>query len=171
MNDYDMSLLAASENYQNTNSSQYTAMVNSMRFINSDTHYKDTGLTVLLRILEDDSCEQREKWWTEVRSCRRRRQIALDGSVPLLTCFNTVNEFEFMEYKAVVSRVQAGLNDIGMLIYDAFRAFNSSNTGLMTCSEFYGGLDFLEIPFTPQQVYDLMRRICIHNEVIYFYLS
>lgn len=43
--------------------------------------------------------QHREKWWTEIRSCRRRRQIAIDGTVPLLTVFNTSNEFEFMEFK------------------------------------------------------------------------
>lgn len=35
----------------------------------------------------------------------------------------------------------------------------------MTCSELYGGLDYLGIPFTPEQIYDLMKKICIHNEV------
>ena len=165
MNDYDMSLLASSKHFHSANASQHSAMVNSFRYMNSDTHYKNIGLTVLLRVLEDDPCEAREKWWTEVRSCRRRRQIAIDGTVPLLTVFNTQNEFEFMEFKAVVSRVQVGLQDIGMLIYDAFRAFNSSNTGLVTCSELYGGLDYLGIPFTPPQIYDLMKKICVANEV------
>jgi hypothetical protein len=165
MNDYDMSLLAWSNNYHGASASQHSAMVNSFRFMNSDTHYKNNGLTILLRIFEDDTCDSREKWWTEIRSCRRRRQIAIDGAVPLLTVFNTATEFEFMEFKAVVSRVQVGLQEVGMLIYDAFRAFNSSNTGLMSCSELYGGLDYLGIPFTPQQIYDLMKKICIANEV------
>ena len=169
MNDYDMSLLASSRHFKSANASQHSAMVNSFRFVNSDTHYKNTGLTVLLRVLEDDPVVQREKWWTEIRSCRRRRQIAIDGTVPLLTVFNTSNEFEFMEFKAVVSRVQIGLQDIGMLIYDAFRAMNSSNTGLMTCSELYGGMDYLGIPFTPQQIYDLMRKICVVNEGLMSY--
>ena len=31
----------------------------------------------------------------------------------------------------------------GLLVYDAFRAFNSSNSGLLSCSELYGALDFL----------------------------
>lgn len=165
MNDYDMSLLATTSGYQGASASQHAAMVNSFRFMNSDTHYGNVGLTILLRVFEDDTCDNREKWWTEIRSCRRRRQIAIDGTVPLLTVFNTATEFEYMEFKAVVSRVQVGLQEIGMLIYDAFRAFNSSNTGLMSCSELYGGLDYLGIPFTPPQIYDLMKKICVQNEV------
>jgi hypothetical protein len=165
MNDYDMSLLASTKGYRGASASQHSAMVNTFRFMNSDTHFKNSGLTVLLRVFEDDPCDAREKWWTEIRSCRRRRQIAIDGTVPLLTVFNTATEFEFMEFKAIVSRVQVGLQEIGMLIYDAFRAFNSSNTGLMSCSELYGGLDYLGIPFTPPQIYDLMKKICVANEV------
>ena len=70
-----------------------------------------------------------------------------------------------MEFKAVVDRVQWALREKGMLVFDAFRAFNSSNSGLMTCSELYGGLDFLGIPFTPDQVYDLVKKLSIQNYV------
>jgi hypothetical protein len=135
--------------------------------MNSDTHFDNNGITVLLRILESNNCEAREKWWTEIRACRRRRQISLDGSTPLVTVFNTENEFDFMEFKAIVARVQCGLQERGLLIFDAFRAINSSNSGLITCSELYGGLDYLNIPFTPQQVYDLVKKISLLNEVIF----
>jgi hypothetical protein len=165
LGDYGVTLLAQSHRHVGAHQSQHSAMVSSMRFANSDTHFRPTGLTVLLRVLEDDACERREKWWTEVRSSRRRRQVALDGKVPLLTVFNTSNEFDFMEFNAIVSRVRLGLAEAGMLIFDAFRAFNSSNSSLLSCSELYGGLDFLDIPFTPDQIYDLMRKICVQNEV------
>ncbi len=165
MGDTEMTVLGSSKNFKRANLSQHSAMVNCFRFVNSDTHFDNNALTVLLRVLESNSCDSREKWWTEVRACRRRRQIALDGSVPVLTVFNTKNEFEFMEFKAVVSRVQTGFQERGMLIYDAFRAFNSSNSGFLSCSELYGGLDFLGIPFTPAQIHDLVRKIAILNEV------
>merc|ERR1712139_616748 len=56
-----------------------------------------------------------------------------------------------------------------MGLSDAFRAINSSNSGLITCSEIYGGLDFFGIPFTPEQVYGLMRKMSIHNEGLLSY--
>jgi hypothetical protein len=165
MGDNEMTNLGNSKGFQRANSSQHSAMTNCFRFVNSDTHFDNNALTVLLRVLEGNTCDSREKWWTEVRSCRRRRQIALDGSVPVLTVFTTKNEYEFMEFKAVVGRVQAGLQERGMLIYDAFRAFNSSNSGYLTCSELYGGLDYLGIPFTTSQIHDLVRKIAIQTEV------
>ena len=167
--DHDMALLGASRGFTHPSPAQHLAMVNSYRFVNSDVYFDDKGLTVLLRILEGSACEEREKWWTEMRACRRRRQIPCDRTMPVSTVFSTATEFQFMEFKAVVDRVQLALQERGMLVFDAFRAFNSSNTGLMTCSELYGGLDFLGIPFTPDQVYDLVRKLALQNEVCQLY--
>ncbi len=150
--------------YKPSFGSQHGAMVSCYRFMNSETYYDPAGLTVLLRVLEMDTCEQREKWWYDIRRCRRRRQIPLDGSFPVVTVFNTRDELSYMEYKAVIKRVQAGLQDKGMLIFDAFRAFNSSRSGCLSCSELYGAMDFLGIPFTPPQIYDLVKKIAVQNE-------
>lgn len=165
MSDYDVVLIETTSDFSHEPGSQHGAMVNCYRFLNSDTYYDSVALSILLRILENNSCEQREKWWNDIRACRRRRQIALDGSVPITTLFNTKDEYEYMEFKAVIARVQYGLQERGMLVFDAFRAFNSSNSGLLSCSELYGGLDFLGIPFTPQQIYDLVKKIAIQSEV------
>ena len=163
--DSQATLLGASRGFTSAQPAQHSAMVNSFRFMNSEMSFDNKSLTVLLRVLEASSCEDREKWWTDVRACRRRRQIACDASMPVVTVFNTTTEFQFMEFKAVIDRVQWALREKGMLVFDAFRAFNSSNSGLMTCSELYGGLDFLGIPFSPDQVYDLVRKLAIQNEV------
>lgn len=151
--------------YKPSFGSQHGAMVSCYRFMNSETYFDPVGLTVLLRVLEMDTCEQREKWWYDIRRCRRRRQIPLDGSFPVVTVFNTKDELSYMEYKAVIKRVQAGLQDKGMLIFDAFRAFNSSRSGCLSCSELYGAMDFLGIAFTPAQIYDLVKKIAVQNEV------
>ena len=169
--DSEASLLGASRGFTSAPPAQHSAMLNCFRFMNSDIHFDDKSLTVLLRVLEANPCDEREKWWTDVRACRRRRQIPCDATMSVGTVFNTVTEFQFMEFKAVVDRVQWALRDKGMLIFDAFRAFNSSNSGLMTCSELYGGLDFLGIPFTPDQVYDLVRRLAMHNEGLVSYVD
>lgn len=165
MGDFEAIRLGVSHGHVGSTAAQHSSMVSSYRFVNSDTYFDANTLTVLLRILESDPCELRERFWTVVRACRRRRQIMVDGSVPVMTVFTTKDEYEFMEYKTVVKRVQIGLKDRGMLIFDAFRAFNSSNSGLLTCSELYGGIEFLGITFSPQQVYDLVRRIAVQTEV------
>ena len=139
--------------------------------MNSDIYFNDMDLTVLLRLLESNPCEDRERWWLDIRACRRRRQIQTDTTIPVHTIFTTHTEYQFMEYRAVVDRVQWSLKDKGMLVFDAFRAFNSSNSGLMTCSELYGGLEFLGIPFKPEQVYDLVRKLAQKNEGLVSYVD
>ena len=163
--DAEATLLGASRGFTAAPPAQHSAMLNSFRFMNSDVFFDYKSLTVLLRLLELSSCDERNKWWNDVRACRRRRQIAPNASMPVSILFNTTTEFQFMEFKAVVDRVQWALREKGMLVFDAFRAFNSSNSGLMTCSELYGGLDFLGIPFTPDQVYDLVKKLSIQNYV------
>merc|ERR1711871_728172 len=74
------------------------------------------------------------------------------------------DEFIFIEFKALVERVLLGLRERGMLVFDAFRAINSSNSGLISCSELYGGCEFLGISVTPEQIYAFMRRLALHNE-------
>jgi hypothetical protein len=148
---------------------QLNSMISSYRFVNSDTYFDQGNLTVLIRVLEIDSCESREKWFLGVRTCRRRRQIPIDGSFPVKTVFITRTEIEHLEYKAVIDRVRNALLERGLLIFDAFRVFNSSNSGLLSCSEFYGGMDFLGIPFTPPQIYDMVRRLAVQNEGVLSY--
>ena len=50
-----------------------------------------------------------------------------------------------------------------MLLYDTFRAFNSSKTGVLSCSEFFGGMDYLGIPFGPQEIYQIVSKIAVQH--------
>ena len=96
---------------------------------------------MLLRVLWEDDKEYREKWWTEIRACRRRKQeplgaaevhskhsqttfsdpfslcmyVCTDPTTSIVTVFHTQTEFEYMEFKAIVERVRAGLVEKGMV--------------------------------------------------------
>ena len=80
-----------------------------------------------------------------------------------------MTEIEFVEYEVTIERIRSALADRGMLVYDAFRAFNSSDTGNLSCSELYGGLDFLEVPFAPSEIYTLVEKISLHNDGLVSY--
>ena len=170
MGDNDVYSIATTRNVKKPSVAHHTSMVNSFRFMNSDTYFTDTGITTLLRILEKNKCDEREKWWTAIRACRRRRQIALTGVHSITSIFTVPNEFHYMQYKSEIARIRYSLREAGMLIYDAFRAFNSTHTGLLSCSELYGGLSYLHIPFTPDQIYNLVKKIAVDNEVSYLNL-
>ena len=50
-----------------------------------------------------------------------------------------------------------------MNVLDAFRAFDYANNGQLSCSELYGGLDWLGLRVTPGQIYDIVRNIDKEN--------
>jgi hypothetical protein len=78
-------------------------MVNCFRFLNNDMHFDDKALTVLLRVLSDDDKEYREKWWTEVRACRRRKQESLgEGTYVLFSMDVLVFDYLFDNIFVVV---------------------------------------------------------------------
>jgi hypothetical protein len=144
----------------------HISMTNCYRFVNSDTHYSDSAIAVLLRVMEENPMNERLQWWIDIRATRRRRQIPIDKSMPIHHMFDSPNEYAFMAFKGHVTRVLLELQDKGMLVFDAFRAFNYSNSGALNCSELYGGMEFLGIPFTPEQIYDFMRQLSIRTEVL-----
>lgn len=150
---------------------QHKAMVNSYRFMNSAMYFDDTALMGLFRVLYNNTCEEREAWWSDIRACRRRMQIPWDQSIPVGRIFTITDEYMFLEYLAVVERIRLAIQEKGMYVFDAFRAFNSSNSGLLTCSELYGAVEWLGIKFTPNQIYDLVRRIAVDNEGLISYVD
>lgn len=170
LNDSDAVVLGTSCRQLTTGlESQHKAMVNSYRFMNSAMYFDDSALMALFRVLFNNTCEEREAWWSDIRACRRRMQIPWDQSIPVGRIFTITDEYMFLEYLAVVERIRIAIQEKGMYVFDAFRAFNSSNSGLLNCSELYGALEWLGIKFTPNQVYDLVRRIAVDNEGLISY--
>ena len=146
-------LLGSTGRYRFLSAPQHRVMIDSYRFLDNSLDISDQDITVLLRVLEKSSCADRAAWWTDIRACRRRKQVPLEGSgASVEAIFSTTDEYEYMEYKAIIGRVRSGLKERGMLVFDAFRAFNSSHSGVLSCSELYGGLDWLGLHLKPPQV-------------------
>lgn len=148
----------------------HLAVVNIYRFANSETYFTDKALLALFRVLQRNTVEQRSDWWCDIRGCRRRYQIPVKSkAMPIGALFSFTDEYEFIRHCATIERIRMALHEKGMLVFDAFRAFNSSHTGLLTNSELYGGLDWLQIPFQPNQVYEFVKRVAFDNDGLISY--
>ena len=55
--------------------------------------------------------------------------------------------------------VREALRERQLPSIDAFRAFNASQNGLISCSELYGGLVWLGMDVKPPNVYELVRQM------------
>ena len=62
-------------------------------------------------------------------------------------------------FRATVYKVRYLMRAKGMFALDAFRAFDSGRKGVLGCSELYGGLEWLGLTITPNEIYDLVRAI------------
>jgi len=133
------------------------------RFLDSETDYEEKGVSLLLRGLQENELLAREKFFLDVRSCRRRKQVDL-ATTALAQIFTTPDEFHLLEYRATKSRVRVLLRAKGMGMLDAFRAFDVSHHGMLTCSELFSGLQWLGLKMTSKQVHDLVRKIDSDND-------
>ena len=143
-----------------TEASEYQTLIATsvLNFIGSEYNFRETEMNMLIRTLSAQgvSCKDREKYFMGVRSCRRRKQIP-SSKTPLTALFNVADGYQLLDTRALVIRIKHLIIEKGMLVFDAFRAFNHSRSGSLTCSELYGGLTFLGLELQPSQIHAIVR--------------
>ena len=159
--------IASSFNAVSSSRPQRAVMACSYQFYDSRISFSEAALSMLLRTFLAVPCDRREKWWVDSRACRRRSQLPSYRACPVRVIFEEDSEYPYLEYRAVVFRIQVGLKNKKMFTLDFFRAMNMSGTGFVTCSELFGGLDYLGIPIDADGVYSLMRKMSTQQEVIF----
>jgi len=97
---------------------------------------------MLLRGLQPNTCEDREVWWSEIRSCRLR-QITDWKLSPLRLVFTVQDEYFLLQYRSYIARIRGLLKQRQMGLLDAFRLFDMDRDGVLSYEEWYGGLTWL----------------------------
>jgi hypothetical protein len=124
------------------------------RFMDSETQFSESALNLLLRGVQNNPCEKRVSWFLEVRNCRRRSQKAWDRT-PLAKLFTTQDQYQFLHSRAVRFRIRALIKQRGLFVLDAFRAFNVSGAGVLSCTELYSGVCWLGLDLSVPQIHDV----------------
>lgn len=78
--------------------------------------------------------------------------------------FLVPDEFHLLQHRATITAVRRRIETKGLLVRDAFIAFNSSRTGALSCSEMNGALEWLGIRVTPSQVFGFFMLTCRRNK-------
>jgi Ca2+-binding EF-hand superfamily protein len=128
------------------------------RFIDSELHYTQQQTTVLLRAIQGNAPDARATFFNEVRSCRRRIQNDVkDTAVGKVIL--TQHEYLLLEFKTLIAVVRARIRKKRMRLLDAFRAFDYNRDGMLSCSELYGGLDWLGLDLQPTDIWAIMLQV------------
>eukprot|EP01012_Entosiphon_sulcatum_P004402 TRINITY_DN11719_c0_g1_i1.p1 TRINITY_DN11719_c0_g1~~TRINITY_DN11719_c0_g1_i1.p1 ORF type:complete len:3283 (+),score=530.28 TRINITY_DN11719_c0_g1_i1:870-9851(+) len=114
----------------------------SARYLDSETSYSTRQLHCLLRVLQSAECRYRERFFTAVRQCRRRKLVPwqITSLAPL---FTTADEYHVLQNKAIIARLQALLRSKGLWARDAFQLFDTDHDGLLRERELARGLEWL----------------------------
>jgi hypothetical protein len=132
-----------------------------LRFADSETDFGEAAALGLIRGIQSNPVGERLRWFNEIRECRRRvkvRDVLKETSLgkgPL----TTPDEYHVLQFIALKNRISILLSLKGLYVLDAFRAFDSDFDGQLSCSELYGGLEWLGLELTPENIYDLVKRI------------
>ena len=101
-----------------------------------------TPRCALSQAVEENACKEREIWFTDIRACRRRKQLPL-ASTPVARLFTTPDQYHLLQHRATVARIRSLVFAKRMFLLDVFNAFDSDRNGLLGCSELFSGLVWL----------------------------
>ena len=151
-------LLDASTGFESAQSFQENTCHACFRFIDSAVNYMPSELNLLLRALQNNSCESRASYFMEVRTNRRRKQQD-PSTTSLSKVFVTSDEHHMLQYRLATGRITATLKSRGIYPRDAFAAFDNNRDGLVSAPELWRGLDWLGLKIDQVLIRDFFREV------------
>ncbi len=150
--------LDSTHGYEAAQSFQDSTAQACYRFIDSQVNYRPRELTLLLRSLQNNDLERRYNFFCEVRSNRRRKEIAPE-TTSLSKVFITADEHHLLNYKIAAGRITALLKSRGMYPRDAFAAIDRDRDGLLNQEDLRKGMDWLGLKLDPALVAGFMKEL------------
>ena len=160
---YGDTMLDCSDNFTPAHVYQETFARQCYRFFDSQYEYTDFEMRMLLRSVQSNSLPQRYRYYENIRHCRRRSRAKWQN-LPVRQIFELQDEYRPLEERAAVVRVGNLMRQRGMASFDAFRAFNYHQTGVLSCAELYGGLTWLGLDMSPVQLHSIFQIIDVNGD-------
>ena len=109
------------------------------KFFDGDMHYTDEALHVLLRALQRSSTRDRKRFFGATIGCRRR-MVRQWQQTPLAKVFILQDEWRLLKQRAQSVFIRQALKKKQLTLWEAFKAFDSDDNGLLSPEEVYGAL-------------------------------
>jgi hypothetical protein len=130
--------------------------VQCLRFMDSQMEFTPPQLTLLLRGIQASATTTRQAFFAAVCSSRRRVQSGWMTRT-ISKVFTIEHELCLLRQFSVMLLIRSLLTNRSLPLLDAFRAFNASQNGLLTCSEMFGALSWLGLAVAPGDVHGIVR--------------
>ena len=98
---------------------------------------------MVLRTVEESSCEDRRLWFERVRMSRRRNHSIDINDTSVRGIFDIENSYRLLRMRAIFAKIKLHIASFGMAPFDAYRAMDTNRDGRLCSSELYGGLEWL----------------------------
>eukprot|EP01043_Picozoa_sp_COSAG02_P039324 COSAG02_NODE_3097_length_7379_cov_2.471154_3_plen_1248_part_00 len=135
---------------------QEEASYQVMRFINSDMHFSESQLNMLLRLLHSNTERERRRFFVLMIGCRRRLQLKYE-STPVMKLFSISDEWVLLRQRAQASFVRSRLAQMGKQFGDAF-TFIRGASPIIKAPEMLGAFMWLgDSSMTPREAVDFIR--------------
>lgn len=127
-----------------------------LRYFDGELTYSERDIGSLLRGVQGSACRRRQLFFEQTIGCRRRMRRKWE-STPLAKVFSLRSEFHLLKQRGLVVRMRLSIQCLGLTFYEAFKAFNSTNNGLLSPGELWAAMDFLRVTASVTDVIDMMR--------------
>ncbi len=82
----------------------------------------------------------------------------------LLSLFLTKRRYMWLEFYAMITSIKMRIKSRKMKLLDAFRLFDYNHDGMLSCSELYGGLEWLGMRLQTADIYRIVQYIDKHKD-------
>ncbi len=135
----------------------------SLRFLNCDFYYDEKALNILLRAFYKTNKRQRRNFFSNILLCRRRLTKKWNET-PVNKLFTLSSQYGMLKQRAVSLRFREGIQNRGMLLYDAFNKFNSAKNGLLSPAEVWSALNYIGVDVEAIDVLDFVSAADVDND-------
>eukprot|EP00466_Bigelowiella_natans_P012371 jgi/Bigna1/86051/estExt_fgenesh1_pg.C_70337 len=125
-------------------------------YFNGSMHMSSTQTFQLLQGIQNDPPNKREDYFKTIMGCRRRERKRYRDT-PLSIVFTSEDEFSLLAHRLKVERFRYALEVRGIMLLDAFQAFDQDKNGILCTGEMMRAVQQLKLGLKPADVAEIIN--------------
>eukprot|EP00300_Choanocystis_sp_HF-7_P004938 c13792_g1_i2.p1 GENE.c13792_g1_i2~~c13792_g1_i2.p1 ORF type:complete len:2271 (-),score=731.14 c13792_g1_i2:47-6859(-) len=152
----EMAMVDRSQFFPDHTDTQLKRAMSTLRFLDAQTYYGDEDLSLLIKVLQNNSSFKRLLFYEQNLKARRRKRENWKET-PLGQAINTPSEFKFIDTTALSILIDMAMSNDSMAINEAFSMFDDDGDHSLNPAEMFCALEFLGLHPSYEQIYNWMK--------------